>query len=164
MITPQAPPRPPPRPMPMRGPAAMMSAGMPAEKSMDFWPSAKRLLRRLAPEKVPAVTVVGLTVAGVSFSVIGPKILGHATNLIFAGVIGQRLPPGITQQQAIDAARARGQGSFADLLSGMTVIPGQGVDFGALSHVLLIVLCLYIAASALMWVQAYVLNPSPWSA
>ena len=23
---------------------AMMSAGMPAEKSMDFWPSAKRLL------------------------------------------------------------------------------------------------------------------------
>jgi ATP-binding cassette subfamily B multidrug efflux pump len=154
----EAPTRPPPRPTPMRGPAAMMSAGMPAEKSMDFWPSAKRLLRRLGPERVPVFAVLALTVGGVSFSVIGPKILGHATNLIFSGVIGRQLPAGITQQQAIDAARARGQGSFADLLSGMTFTPGQGVDFGALSHVLLIVLCLYVAASILMWLQGYVLN------
>jgi ATP-binding cassette subfamily B multidrug efflux pump len=158
MSTPQAPPRPPPRQMPMRGPAAMMSAGMPAEKSMDFWPSAKRLIRRLAPEKVAALGVLLLTLSGVSFSVIGPKILGHATNLIFAGVIGRQLPQGITQQQAIDAARARGQDSFADLLSGMTVIPGRGVDFSALSHVLLLVLVLYVASSALMWLQAFVLN------
>jgi ATP-binding cassette subfamily B multidrug efflux pump len=144
--------------MPMRGPGAMMSAGMPAEKSMDFWPSAKRLLRRLGPEKVPALAVLLLTIGGVSFSVIGPKILGHATNLIFAGVIGRQLPAGITQQQAIDAARARGQNNFADLLSGMKVIPGQGIDFTALSHVLLLVLCLYVAASILMWLQSYVLN------
>ena len=158
MTTPQAPPRQPPRQMPMRGPGAMMSAGMPAEKSMDFWPSAKRLIRRLAPERVAALGVLLLTLAGVSFSVIGPKILGHATNLIFAGVIGRQLPRGITQQQAIDAARARGQNNFADLLSGMTVIPGQGIDFGALSRVLVIVLCLYVAASILMWLQGYVLN------
>jgi ATP-binding cassette, subfamily B, multidrug efflux pump len=144
--------------MPMRGPGAMMSAGMPAEKSMDFWPSAKRLLRRLGPEKVPVFAVLVLTLGGVSFSVIGPKILGHATNLIFAGVIGRQLPAGITQQQAIDAARARGDGKFADLLSGMTVIPGQGIDFGALSRVLMIVLVLYVAASVLMWLQGYVLN------
>jgi ATP-binding cassette subfamily B multidrug efflux pump len=154
----QAPPRPPPRQTPMRGPAAMMSAGMPVEKSMDFWPSAKRLLRRLAPEKVRAIGVVALTVTGVTFSVLGPKLLGHATDLIFAGVIGGQLPSGITQQQAIETARARGQDSFADLLSGMTVIPGQGVDFTALSHVLMLVLGLYVASSALMWFQAYVLN------
>jgi ATP-binding cassette subfamily B multidrug efflux pump len=144
--------------MPMRGPGAMMSAGMPAEKSMDFWPSAKRLLRRLGPERVHVFAVLLLTLGGVSFSVIGPKILGHATNLIFAGVIGRQLPAGITQQQAIDAARARGDGKFADLLSGMTVIPGQGIDFGALSRVLMIVLVLYVAASILMWLQANVLN------
>ena len=29
----------------------------------------------------------------------------------------------------------------------MTVIPGQGIDFAALGHVLLLVLCLYVAAS-----------------
>jgi ATP-binding cassette, subfamily B, multidrug efflux pump len=154
----QAPPRPPPRPMPMRGPGAMMNAGMPTEKSMDFWPSAKRLLIRLAPERVPAFAVLLLTLGGVSLSVIGPKILGHATNLIFSGVIGRQLPQGITQAQAITAARARGDDKFADLLSGMTVIPGQGIDFSALSHVLLFVLCLYVAASVLQWMQAYVLN------
>jgi ATP-binding cassette subfamily B multidrug efflux pump len=142
----------------MRGPGAMMSAGMPVEKSMDFWPSARRLLGRLAPEKMAAVAVLILTLASVSFSVIGPKILGHATNLIFAGVIGRQLPAGITQQQAIDAARARGDGKFADLLSGMTVTPGQGIDFGALSRVLMIVLFLYVVASVLLWLQGYVLN------
>jgi ATP-binding cassette subfamily B multidrug efflux pump len=158
MSTPQAPPRPPPRPMPMRGPAAMMSAGMPAEKSLDFWPSAKRLLRRLGPERISVFGVLALTVTAVSLSVVGPKILGHATNLIFAGVIGRRLPPGLTQQQAIEAARARGENSYADLLSGMKVTPGQGIDFSALSHVLLLVLCLYVTASILMWLQGYVLN------
>ena len=142
----------------MRGPGAMVTAGMPVEKSMDFWPSAKRLLRRLGPERMPAFAVLLLTLGSVSFSVIGPKILGHATNLIFAGVIGGQLPAGITQQQAIDAARARGDDKFADLLSGMTVIPGQGIDFGALSRVLMIVLFLYVVASILLWLQGYVLN------
>ncbi len=157
------PPGPPParhpdRPPPMRGPAAFaMTAGMPAEKSITFWPSAKRLLRRLAPERLLVVAVIALTVVGVTLSVLGPKLLGDATNIIFEGVIGRRLPAGITQQQAIVAARAAGDDGFANLLSGMTVTPGQGVDFAALGHVLLIVLCLYVLASVFMWAQAYVL-------
>jgi ATP-binding cassette subfamily B protein len=143
----------------MRGPGAMMTAGQPAEKSMDFWPSAKRLLRRLGPERRLAFTVLGLTVAGVSLAVVGPKILGHATDLIFAGVIGRRLPPGTTQQQAVDAARARGDDGLADLISGMPdLVPGEGIDFGALMRVLVLVLCLYAASSLFMWLQGYVLN------
>jgi ATP-binding cassette subfamily B protein len=156
---PDAPPaRQPDRPPPMRGPAAFaMSAGMPAEKSMTFWPSAKRLLRQLAPERLLVVAIIALTVIGVTLTVLGPKLLGTATNIIFEGVVGRRLPAGITQQQAIDAARARGDDGFANLLSGMTVTPGQGVDFAALGRVLLIVLCLYVLASVFMWAQAYVL-------
>ncbi len=146
------------RPPPMRGPAAFaMTAGMPAEKSITFWPSAKRLLRRLAPERLLVVAIIALTVIGVTLSVLGPKLLGNATNIIFEGVIGRRLPVGITQQQAIDAARAAGDDGFANLLSGMTVTPGQGVDFTALGHVLLVVLCLYVLSSVFMWAQAYVL-------
>jgi ATP-binding cassette, subfamily B, multidrug efflux pump len=142
----------------MRGPGAMMSAGQPAEKSMDFWPSAKRLLRRLGPERRLAFTVLGVTVAGVSLAVVGPKILGNATDLIFAGVIGRRLPPGTTQQQAVDAARARGDNGLADLISGMPdLVPGQGIDFGALMRVLVLVLCLYVASSLFMWLQGYIL-------
>jgi ATP-binding cassette, subfamily B, multidrug efflux pump len=142
----------------MRGPGSMMmSVGMPAEKSMDFWPSAKRLLRRLAPERIAVTAVLVITVCGVGLSVVGPRILGHATDIIFGGVIGQQLPAGITQQQAITAARARGDNGFADLLSGMHVTPGVGIDFTGLAHVLLLVLCLYVVASVFMWLQGYVL-------
>jgi ATP-binding cassette subfamily B multidrug efflux pump len=153
----QAPPRP--AGGPMRGPAAVMSAGMPAEKSMDFWPSARRLLGRLAPERLLAIAVLALTVGSVTLSVLGPKVLGHATDIIFDGYVGRQLPSGITQQQAVDAARARGDDEFADLLSGMpSVDPGQGIDFDALSKVLLLALALYVTASVLSWAQAYILN------
>ena len=148
----------PPRPTPMRGPGAMMSAGMPAEKSMTFWPSARRLVARLAPERTLAVLVLLLSAVGITLSVIGPKILGNATNIIFAGVIGKQLPAGITKEQAIEGARAGGQDGFASLLSGIDFVPGQGIDFAALSHVLMVVLGLYVASSILMWLQGYVLN------
>ncbi|MFN8169672.1 MAG: ABC transporter ATP-binding protein [Candidatus Nanopelagicales bacterium] len=136
----------------------MGGAGMPAEKSLNFWPSAKRLVGQLRPERVLVVVVVLLTVVGVTLSVIGPKLLGNATNIIFEGVIGAQLPAGITQEQAEAGLRAAGQTGYADLLSGMTVTPGQGIDFDALRNVLLLVLVLYVTASLVMYLQAYVLN------
>jgi ATP-binding cassette subfamily B protein len=59
----------------------------PVEKAMNFGPSAKRLLRRLAPERAMIVLVVLLGVASVVLSVLGPKILGEATTLIFKSVV-----------------------------------------------------------------------------
>jgi ATP-binding cassette subfamily B multidrug efflux pump len=156
----QAPARTPDRPArgpAMRGPGAMMGAGMPAEMARDFSASAKRLLGRLQPERGLTVLVVLLTVVGVTFSVVGPKILGNATNLIFEGIIGKQLPAGMTQQQVIDAAVASGNTGFAELLSGMTIVPGQGIDFTELGRVLLGVLVLYVLASLAMWAQGYVL-------
>jgi ATP-binding cassette subfamily B protein len=136
----------------------MMGAGMPAEKSLNFWPSAKRLARRLSPERGLVAVILLLTVLGVSFSVVGPKILGNATNLIFEGIIGKQLPAGLTQAQVEAAARASGNDGFANLLSGMTITPGQGIDFTELGRVLLFVLALYAFASLCMYVQAYILN------
>ncbi|MDA8436389.1 MAG: ABC transporter ATP-binding protein [Actinomycetales bacterium] len=136
----------------------MMGAGMPVEKSLDFWPSAKRLAARLGPERGLVVAVLLLTVGSVTFSVVGPKILGNATNLIFEGVIGKQLPAGMTQQQAEAAARASGNDGFANLLSGMTIVPGQGIDFTELARVLLFVLALYALSSLCMYGQAYILN------
>ncbi len=136
----------------------MMGSTMPAEKSLTFWPSAKRLVRRLRPERVAVTTVILMTVVGVTLSVVGPKILGNATNLIFEGFIGKQLPAGLTQDQVIAGLRADGQNQLADLISGMNVVPGQGVDFDALSRVLLFVLALYVMSSIIMWLQAFVLN------
>ncbi|WP_435204372.1 ABC transporter ATP-binding protein [Micromonospora sp. bgisy143] len=135
-----------------------MSAGMPAEKSMNFGPSARRLLGRLRPHRLHLAAIITLAVVSVGFSVAGPKILGHATDIIFSGVIGRQLPAGTTADQAVDAARAGGNESFADMLARMDVVPGTGIDFDALGRVLLLALGLYLASSVLAWWQGWLLN------
>jgi ATP-binding cassette, subfamily B, multidrug efflux pump len=130
---------------------------MPVEKSMSFGPSAKRLLRRLRPERALTAAVAALAAASVTLSVIGPKVLGHATDIIFSGVIGRRLPAGTTSGQVAEQARAHGQNAFAAMVERMHLVPGQGIDFAALRTVLLLVLALYLGASVLAWLQGYVL-------
>lgn len=140
----------------MRGAMRMQEA--PTERSRDFTGSALRLVKRLTPHRWLAVTVIMLSIAGIGIGVIGPRILGHATDLLFNGVIGRELPAGLTKEQAIAAARDRGDNTFADLLSGMNVVPGQGVDFAAVARTLLLALGLYLVAALLIWIQARLLN------
>jgi ATP-binding cassette subfamily B protein len=135
-----------------------MTAGMPAEKSLTFGPSAKRLMRRLQPERWFAVGVLLLAVGSVTLMVLGPRILGRATNLIFNGYLGRKLPSDLTLDQAVAAARARGDGDFANLLRNAHVVPGRGIDLAALGHVLLLALAVYVAGGVLSWLQGYVLN------
>jgi ATP-binding cassette subfamily B protein len=127
-------------------------------RSRDFWGSAARLVKRLAPQRALAIAVVTLGIAGTAIGVAVPRILGHATDLLFNGVIGRQLPAGITKAQAVAAARARGDNTFADLLSGMNVVPGRGVDFGAVARTLTLALALYLVAALLIWSQARLLN------
>ncbi|MBB4959955.1 ABC transporter ATP-binding protein [Micromonospora polyrhachis] len=134
------------------------NVGMPGEKSMNFLPSAKRLLGRLRPYRAHLMGIVTLAVFSVGFSVIGPKILGMATDLIFSGVVGQQLPPGTTLDQAVAQARAAGNDTFADMLASMDVIPGVGIDFTRLAQVLALALVLFVASSLLSWWQGYLLN------
>jgi len=142
---------------PMRGPIRGMVQA-PTERSRDFRGSAIRLVKRLTPQRGLTATVILLAMGGIAIGVIGPRILGHATDLLFNGVIGRQLPAGITKEQAVEAARARGDNTFADLLSGMNVKPGVGVDFGAIGRTLLLALTLYLVAALLVWVQARLLN------
>jgi ATP-binding cassette subfamily B multidrug efflux pump len=151
----QAPTRP--RP-PMRGGFGPFGGGAPVEKPMNFRRSVRRLLERLSPDRARLATVVLLGVTSVAFLVIGPKILGRATDLIFAGAIGRQLPRGLTEAQVIATARASGNSNLADLLARMHVIPGQGIDFNALGGVLILALGLYVAAAFFGWIQGYLLN------
>jgi ATP-binding cassette, subfamily B, fatty acid transporter len=130
----------------------------PTERSRDFRASAIRLVKRLASERRPAAAMIVLGVGATGLGVIGPRILGHATDLLFNGVIGRRLPAGITKEQAVAAARARGDNMFADLLSGMNVVPGRGIDFAAVSRTLALALALYLVTNLLAWSQARLLN------
>jgi ATP-binding cassette, subfamily B, fatty acid transporter len=129
-----------------------------ATRSRDFWGSAARLVRRLAPQRRLSVAVVALGITGTAIGIVVPRILGHATDLLFNGVIGRRLPAGITKAQAVAEARARADNAFADLLSGMDVVPGRGVDFDAVGRTLALALALYLVAALLLWAQARLLN------
>jgi ATP-binding cassette subfamily B protein len=135
-----------------------MNMGLPAEKSMNFAPSAKRLLRRLSPYRIGVALVVVLAIGGITLSVIGPRVLGHATNLIFAGFIGKHIPVNVTLQEAVARARASGNSSYADVLAKSGAKPGHGIDFTAVGHVLMLALALYVASSLLLWLQGYLLN------
>ncbi|MCU1558398.1 MAG: multidrug transporter ATP-binding protein, partial [Microbacteriaceae bacterium] len=149
------------RPPMRRGPGGggpFGGAGMPAEKSMNFGPSAKRLLGRLRPERGRIVLVTLLTVVSVVFNVLGPRLLGQAINLVFDGFVSAGLPAGATKAQIIAQLRASGNNSQADLLSGMALTPGVGIDFTAVSTVLMWVLTLYILASVFGYLQGLVLN------
>ncbi|MER7111704.1 ABC transporter ATP-binding protein [Streptomyces sp. NPDC000229] len=139
----------------MAGPAGRMMAatGGPDQRSMDFKGSGRRLLRQLRPEKATLWVMLAAGVLSVALSVVGPMILGRATDLIFAGVVGRETPEGPTKEQTLAGLRADGDDGLADMLSGVDFRPGQGIDFGAVGGVLLVVLVVYMAAGLLMLVS-----------
>jgi len=147
-------------PGPGRGP---FGGGMVGQKASDFGPSAKRLVRRMAPEKGKAIAVVALAVCSVALMSLGPRILGRATDLIFAGILGKNLegqvPDGTSQAEVVRHLQDAGQDKQASMIASMkNFVVGQGVDFTAVGHVLLLVLVVYAVASLLAWLQGYLLN------
>ena len=133
---------------PMGGPGARMmgGGGMPTEKLQDFKGSSKRLLAMLRPQRMLVGVVLLLGITSVTLSVIAPRILGHATDVIFDGYVGNGLPAGVSKAEVVERLRAEGETNRADMLASMDVVPGQGVDFHRLGQLLLWVLALYLAA------------------
>ena len=138
-----------------RGP---MGGGLVGGKPSNFKESGKRLFGRLRPHRVKTSLVVVLTIGSVLLMAVGPRILGRATDLVFAGLVGGRLPEGTTQEQAVERLRASGDDNVAEMVSAMDLVPGQGVDFDAVARVLVLVLVIYLAASLLSWLAGYLLN------
>ncbi|MGW6360554.1 ABC transporter ATP-binding protein [Streptomyces sp. NPDC055092] len=143
----------------MAGPGGrMMAGGGPDQRSMDFKGSGKRLIRQFKPEKTTMYAMVACAVLSVGLSVLGPKILGRATDLVFAGIIGRQMPAGSSKAQVIEGMRAKGDSGVADMLSGIDFTPGQGIDFGAVGSVLGIALCTFLGAGLLMAVATRLSN------
>ena len=144
-------------PAPMAGPGRFMG-GQPAEKSLNFKVSGKRVLGLLRPERNLITAVLSLAAASVTLSVIGPKILGHATDLILGGVFSKIIPKGLTQAQFVAQLRGEGKSKQADLLAAMHITSHQGIDFHAVGSVLLWVLGIYVLAGLCGIVQARLAN------
>ncbi len=129
-----------------------------SRRAKNFWPSFWKMLGLLTPYwiRMTIVTIVGA--ASVVLTVMAPKILGRATDILFSGYVSNQIPAGISAKQAIQGLRAAGQTELADMLEKMNVTPGAGVDFEKLANILLFVLALYVGAAVFSWLQGYILN------
>ena len=143
--------------------------GRVAEKPISFGPSLRRLLGQLKPHRLVLTIVVIMAVISVSFNVIGPKILGRATDVIFGGIVGKQLgrhvpqARGMTAGEFIDKLGQAGQsgdrGKIITLLQQYPdVIIGSGIDFHRLGVIMAWALGLYACAALLMFLQGFLLN------
>lgn len=140
-----------------RGAESRGAGAPPNQRAHDIWGTTKRLLSTLQGERWRMAVVVVLAALSVGLQVMGPLLLGRATNVVFEGVIGARLPAGLSQDEAIAYLRAQGDDQFADMVSGMTVVPGSGIDGSALATAVLGALAVYAVAAVCLWIQGRIL-------
>ena len=145
------------------------SGGRVAEKPISFGPSLKRLLGQLKPHRVTLTLVVIMAAVSVAFNVIGPKILGRATDVIFGGIVGKQLgrhvpeARGMTAAEFINKLGQAGQGGDRGKIITLLqqypdVVIGSGVDFHRLGVIMGWALGLYACAAFLMFLQGFLLN------
>jgi len=106
----------------------MHVVGMPVEKSENFGLTAKRLMGLMAGEMVLVVFIMMLAVVSVALVVSGPRILGHATNILYTGIRSRMANP------------ATG-----------------GINFSALHHTLEFAIAVYALSFILSYAQTYML-------
>ncbi|MFE6825687.1 ABC transporter ATP-binding protein [Streptomyces sp. NPDC057690] len=145
----------------MAGPMGRMMAGTgPDSHSLDFKVSGRRLLAQFKPERFTLYAMLACVTLSVGLSVVGPKILGKATDLVFAGIVGRQMPAGASKEQVLDSMRERGEGSVADMLRSTDFTPGKGIDFGSVGEILLLALGVFLVAGLLMAVATRLVNKS----
>lgn len=135
------------------GGPALAGMGMGPQRARDFTGTLRRLTDRLLRERTLVWGLVLFGVLATSLSVIGPKVLGHATDIVFTGYLSDQFPDGATKAEVVARLRAEGNDQLASLVGSVDLQPGSGIDFTSLSWVLGGVLVLYVMASLLQWFQ-----------
>ncbi len=130
----------------------------PTDKPKSFLASARRLIGLLAPQRGLVLLAIAMGVISVLLQAAGPRILGWATDRIFEGLVGRMLPEGASQAEVVAGLRAQGQDRVADMVAAMeNLVPGQGVDFDAVSRILGLAVGLFVLAALFQWLQARIL-------
>ena len=138
------------------GPMGALRGGMGAgRKTKDLGATVRRLAGRMRTERTKLFLALMLGITSVTFMVLGPKILGNATNVLFNGIVGKRLPAGVTKAQAIAMLRSEGHNQIAAMISGMNVTPGVGVDVTRLGEILAVAALLYVLGAAFTYFQGF---------
>jgi ATP-binding cassette subfamily B multidrug efflux pump len=127
------------------------------EKPKDFRGAIRRFGSRLRPERWLVLAVFALGTVSVFLAVLGPKLLGNATNVIFSGVVSAQIPAGTSQAEAVAGLQASGQDQQAAMVASMTLNPGNGVDFTELARIVALTAVVYFISSLLSWAQNYLM-------
>ncbi|BBB02239.1 putative ABC transporter [Actinacidiphila reveromycinica] len=111
----------------------------------------------LAGERLRLFLVALFGTGSVACLVAGPILLGTATNILFSGVIGARLPAGQSKARAVADLRAHGHDHLAAMAATMDVVPGAPVDLGRLGRVLLAAAGVFLLGALLGWAQNHLM-------
>lgn len=108
------------------GPGGGMMQG--GEKARNFKGTMKKLIKHLSVFKISIIIVVIFAAASALFSIVGPKILGHATTTLFEGIMGN--------------------------IAGT----GTGIDFDYIGGIILTLLGLYLLSALFAYIQGWVMS------
>lgn len=108
-----------------QGPGAVM---IPGEKAKDFKGTFRKLMQYLGRYKLSILIVTLFAVASTIFSIVGPKILGQATNAIFEGILNQ--------------------------IGGT----GSGIDFGHIGSIMIWLIFIYLISTLFGCIQGYLMT------
>jgi len=103
-------------------------AMMKGEKARDFKGTMGKLIEYLGKYKTPIVIVMIITVVSNLLTVASPMIMGMATTELFEGVMGQ--------------------------ISGT----GEGIDFNAISNIILLIIILVGISSVLSFIRGWIMS------
>lgn len=147
----------------MPGPNRQLKSAPAALSKKERNQSLKRLMGYLLSEKLKVVLMLLCGAASVFLIVLGPKIMGQGTNVLFAGILGKMLlaagvPVGTPTDQIVKALQAQGQGSLASMVSTMDVTVGQGIDWNWFAIILVITAAVYLVSILLRLVQNFIMT------
>ena len=108
------------------GPGGMMRGG---EKAKDLKGTLRNLVSYMRPYRWSIVVVFFFAIASTIFTVIGPKILGNATTILFKGIVAK-----------------------------VTHVEGAAIDFGSIGHIVIILLILYLISAACSYIQGWIMT------
>lgn len=116
------------KPRKMHGGPMGGGLGAPTEKAKDFKGTLKKLLKYLGRYKIAIIIVMIFAILSTIFSIVGPKILGEATTILFEGIMN------------------------------MISENGLGIDFNGIKNILLTLLVLYIISAAFSYIQGLIMT------
>lgn len=99
------------------------------EKPQNFKETTAKLLRYLRPYRLKLIIVILFAIASTVFSIVGPKILGKATTIIFEG-----------------------------LVSKISKVDGAGIDFKYIGNIILLLIGLYLLSALFAFIQGFIVS------